>query len=145
YIAIRNNTVISGTKYLSVISNDLPRQTIKAMVVRKESRRIYFAHSVQPRAARITGIVVPHINAGARHFERVPQKEATWYLYQKVSRSISGEAILFNGSIPSPNLDDQILAAKRLYSVRRLLRHPMYYASGSIRTISAFSRRLLEK
>ena len=49
----------------------------------------------------IKSIIIPHLNAEDNNIYNVDEEKGKWYLYNKLTSLLNGEAVLFNGSIPT--------------------------------------------
>lgn len=123
YVAIKNDKVIGGTNYLSI-----RKETPNASFDFNQSiflfdGRYYFQNKQNIGAGELSiqGILTPHINASGNDFHFVSYNESVWFVYQKLTRLINGEAVLFIDKLPSPNFNDKKKSQKFLACTTRLL------------------------
>ena len=75
--------------------------------------------------------MLPYINKGDNNIHYISKEESYWYLYQKFSRLLCGETILFDGKLPSPMFLNKSNSKTILKIVDELL------ISNSIKYVSA--------
>jgi len=146
YIAVSNNYVIWWTKYLSLREENTERykHIIKSQKAKTVDSRNFFKFKTSKTKWEIIGFVIPYINNWDDNFHILPDHDALRYLYQKFSRIINWDTLLFNWDIPSPNFDTKILAKNRLIFTKQILNNNLYYASADIMKIANYSLDLLK-
>ena len=89
---------------------------------------------------------MPYINDGDSNVHYISEEESDWYLYQKFTRLLCGETILFDGRLPSPiflNKRD----SKRILTIidKLLINNRIKYVSASMNTIVEEGNKMLCK
>jgi len=147
YVIIKKRRVLYGTKYISLRKENISRydKLLDTNKIKEVNSRTFFEYSNKKAPSKIVGCVIPYINQGDDNLHVVSKEESAWYLYQKMSRIINGDTVLFNGMYPSPNFDDKMSAIKRLNYVKRfLLFSDLHYASSNIDRISNYILKIME-
>jgi len=135
YIAVSNLKVIGATKYISKREEDADKNDNSLL---KINNRYFYNNPYfsQTNKLEIIGFVLPYINSSDNNIHLISKEESTWYLYQKITRLLSGETILFNGVLPSPIFLDNENSKKILSIVNELLsKNYIKYISSNINTI----------
>ena len=144
YVAIKNSKVIGSTMFLSIReeNNKLLKDYKKVFTL--NNRMFYERKNYLNIEKSIKGFVVPFINNGDNNFHVISKEESKWYLYQKFSRLINGETILFNGKMPSPVFNTKNTSIAILNIVNQVLENNMIlYASSSLENIAKESYKFL--
>lgn len=135
YVAIKNGRVIGATKYISV--REEQRQDNNHLL--EINNRLFYPKDIcnTKDGYKIVCIVNPHINSANHDIHYISTEESIWYLYQKYTRLLCGETILFDGKCPSPNFLNKENSKKVLKIVKNLLESvKLKYISASISDIS---------
>lgn len=144
YVAVKENMIIGHTKFISLRKeNSFIKSSKDILCIR--NNRVYIGSQYEGENYKICGICIPYINLGDNNFHYVSKEEAVWYLYQKFSRLLNGETVLFNGEIPSPIFNDMETSKKLLGIAKRWANdYPMLYASGTVTNISLEIKRIFD-
>ena len=119
YVAVKKGIVIGTTNYLSVRKEDVVDNVENVHFV--NDRYFYENDFHNDGKKKIVGFLLPYINEGDNNIHIISDEESKWYLYQKFSRLLSGEAVLFNGKLPSPIFLDNNSSCKILKIVDEIL------------------------
>ena len=145
YIAIKGDSVIGHTDYISLRNDNAHIETDENPIVIRNGRK-FFCNKYENKDYKICGICIPHINEGDNNYHQVSREEAIWYLYQKLSRLLNGESVLFNGDLPSPIFNNMDTSSKILRIVKDWVdKYPLMYASGALQNISLVVKGMLCK
>lgn len=146
-IVAKGLKIISGARFISLMDKNINNFTFveKLKPVQKIETRTYFdLGEYDYSSCEIVGVIVPQINEGGKDVHLIPNQESQWYLFNKISNLIRGEALLFNGKEPSPSFDTTELSKKRLNFVNNLIKYvPVIYVSGNLERISEVAMLLL--
>ena len=133
YIAIKNDCVIGGTKFLST------REQINQNDVKLVNNNRYFFENKNNDSnikLQVKEIVLPYINSANLDIHLISHEESVWFLYQKFTKLLSGESILYNGKIPSPSFLNKFNCKKLLKEVNLLMcKFNINYISAGIDVI----------
>ena len=135
YVAIKNGRVIGATKYISV--REEQKQDNNHLL--EINNRLFYSKNMcnTKESYEIVCIVNPHINSSNHDIHYISTEESTWYLYQKYTRLLCGETILFDGKCPSPSFLNKKNSKIVLKIVKELLKNvKLKYISASINDIS---------
>ena len=134
YVAIKDGFIIGTTSYISIRKEDVDQNLQEIYSV--NDRYFYENHSIDIKKVKIVGFLLPYINDGDNNIHIISKEESTWYLYQKFSRLLCGETILFDGMLPSPVFLNKHNSQKILNIVRTLLmNNNIKYTSTSMEKI----------
>ena len=110
------------------------------------NNRIFISNRYEGETYKICGICIPYISSEDNNFHYVSKEEAVWYLYQKFSRLLNGECVLFNGEMPSPIFNDMETSKKLLAIAKRWAdNYPLLYASGTTTNISLEIKKIFHE
>ena len=147
YVAVKNSCIIGITDYLSVRNeNNYVQNKIdyNDLVLNINNRDFYKTKVNKNIDYKIKKIIVPFVNVGDENFHIISKEESSWYLYQKLCRLINGETVLFNGSLPSPILNNEVISKKILdISNNYLINNNILYASSSVENIAKYICNIL--
>ena len=129
YIAIKDGYVIGGTSFISVRKEDI--KDTNNSIFNINDRYFYDNKYCYNINLKITGFMLPYINNGDNNIHYISNEESKWYLYQKFSRLLCGETVLFDGKLPSPIFLNKNSSKKILTIVDNLL------VNNSIKYVSA--------
>ena len=134
YVAIKNEKIIGATKYISIRKEDI-KDNKKALY--NINDRFFYKNEFEfNKDLDIIGFLLPYINNGDNNIHIISKEESKWYLYQKFSRLLCGETVLFDGKLPSPIFFNKTNSSKILKMVDRLLiNREIKYVSSSINNI----------
>ena len=141
YVIIKNNKVIGSTKHLSVRKENIHylKENDLKYFFEKDGRFFYKRESEEILKSDILGIIVPFINNGDNNFHIFSDEEKIWFLYGKLSRIFNGETVLFDGSVPSPVMNNTQISQKILKITSELLKEIyIHYTSSSIEKIAEY-------
>ena len=100
YIAIKNGYVIGATSFISVRKEDIKDKDPSIFNI--NDRYFYNNKYYYNSNLKIIGFLLPYINKGDSNIHYISKEESHWYLYQKFTRLLCGETVLFDGKLPSP-------------------------------------------
>lgn len=144
YVAIKDGNVIGATSFISVRKEDIKNKEDSILSV---NDRYYYANKFYYNSnLKIIGFLLPYINNGDSNIHYISKEESNWYLYQKFSRLLNGETVLFDGKLPSPVFLNKKNSKKILTIVNNLLvDNYIKYVSASMATIIEEGNKLLCK
>ena len=145
YIAVKEDMVIGHTRFISLRKeNSFIKSNEDTLLIR--NNRIFINNQYEGENYKICGICIPYISSGDNNFHYVSKEEAVWYLYQKFSRLLNGESVLFNGEMPSPIFNDMETSKKLLAIAKRWAdNYPLLYASGTTTNISLEIKKIFDE
>lgn len=136
YVIIRNGIVFGCSEYISIpeflvsqVSNSIYQP------VMKKNNRVFFQRkeSLSKRELVIDGLFIPYINQGMSELRAISKEESVWFLYQKLTRLLCGETVLFYGELASPCYLNDNNSRIVLNIVKELLeRNSLIYVSSGI-------------
>lgn len=129
YVAIKDGYVIGATSFISVRKEDIKDKN--SSIFNINDRYFYNNKHCHNSNLKIIGFMLPYINKGDNNIHYISNEESYWYLYQKFSRLLCGETILFDGKLPSPIFLNKCNSKKILKIVDELL------INNSIKYVSA--------
>ena len=144
YVAIKDGFVIGSTNYLSIRKENI--KTNSKSILSINDRFFYKNFKKRKKIVKITGFLLPHINSSDKNIHIISKEESIWYLYQKFTRLLSGETILFEGKLPSPiflNKRNSKIILKIIYNL--LIKNEIKYTSTSIDNIVEEGYEILNK
>lgn len=100
YVAIKNGYVIGATSFISIRKEDIKSKDNFVFCI--NDRYFYNNINCYNSNLKIIGFMLPYINKGDNNVHYISKEESYWYLYQKFSRLLCSETILFDGKLPSP-------------------------------------------
>lgn len=144
YVAIKDGKVIGATSFISVRKEDIKNQDDSIFSI--NDRYYYRNRHSYNNNLKIIGFLLPYINNGDNNVHDISKEEANWYLYQKFSRLLNGETVLFDGKLPSPIFLNKRGSKKILMIINDLLiNNNIKYVSASMDTITAEGKKMLCK
>ena len=144
YVAIKNGVIIGATSFISVRKEDIESKTDSIFCV--NDRYFYNNKFCFNSNLKIIGFLLPYINNGDNNIHFITEEEAHWYLYQKFTRLLCGETILFDGKLPSPIFLNKSNSKKILNIVNGLLiNNRITYVSASMDMIKEEGNKILCK
>lgn len=144
YVAIKNGDIIGATSFISVRKEDIESKTDSIFCV--NDRYFYNNKFCFNSNLKIIGFLLPYINNGDNNIHFITDEEAHWYLYQKFTRLLCGETILFDGKLPSPIFLNKSNSKKILNIVDGLLiNNRITYVSASMDMIKEEGNKILRK
>lgn len=129
YVAIKDGYIVGATSFISVRMEDIKDKNNSIFSV--NDRYFYNNKYCYNSNLKIIGFMLPYINKGDNNIHYISKEESYWYLYQKFSRLLCGETILFDGKLPSPIFLNKSNSKKILKIVDELL------INNSIKYVSA--------
>lgn len=129
YVAIKDGYIIGATSFISIRKEDIKDKNDSIFSV--NDRYFYDNKHCYNSNLKIIGFMLPYINKGDNNIHYISKEESYWYLYQKFSRLLCGETILFDGKLPSPIFLNKSNSEKILKIVDELL------INNSIKYVSA--------
>lgn len=132
YVAIKNCKVVGATKYISKREEDTINISNSLL---KINNRYFFKNinNLSVNDLNISNFILPFINSSDNNIHLISKEESKWYLYQKFTRLMCGESILFNGNLPSPIFLDKESSVLILDIVNKLLLNSnIIYISASM-------------
>jgi len=143
YVAVKNNYIIGASKFISLRKENNCFKLNSKNILEINNRLFYERENNFDSKLKIIGLLNPFINDSDSNFHIVTKEESVWYLYQKISRLLSGETILFNGNFPSPIFNNKDISIKILRTVNSLIEsNNILYASSSLHNICNESYKL---
>lgn len=136
YVLIKNGKVFGGSKYLStpLAYNSQLHDNNVLHKVEKNNRFFYENKYICENNVEMTieDIFIPHINNGRGDKNVISKDESIWFLYQKFTRMLSGETVLFHGALPSPCYLNETNSKVILELVKKILEKSrlIYISSG---------------
>lgn len=120
YVAIKKGKIIGVTNYISLRKEEYNKNYESLLNIndRYFCKNEYFEYN---NKLEIKGLLLPYINNGDNNIHFISEEESKWYLYQKFTRLLCGETVLFNGKLPSPVFLDKELSKKIMNIVDELL------------------------
>lgn len=144
YVAIKNGYVIGTTNFVSIRKEDIKDKGDSIFSI--NDRYFYNNKYCYNSNLKIIGFMLPYINKGDNNVHFISKDESCWYLYQKFSRLLCGETILFEGKLPSPTFLNKSNSKKILKIVDELLiDNSIKYVSASMDTIINEGNKILCK
>lgn len=139
YVLIRKGKVFGCSEYISLPEFlTTQRANLTYQPVMKKNNRVFFKSVEKTLEAELTigGLFIPYLNQGMSEIRAISEEESIWFLYQKFTRLLCGETVLFHGELPSPcylnNENSRII----LNSVKQLLScNTLVYVSSGIEEI----------
>lgn len=129
YVAIKDGYIIGATSFISVRKEDT---TDKRNSIFSINDRFFFKNKYcYKNNLKIVGFMLPYINKEDSNIHYISKEESYWYLYQKFSRLLCGETVLFDGKLPSPIFLNKSNSKRILTIVDKLL------ANNSVKYVSA--------
>lgn len=129
YVAIKDGYIVGATSFISVRMEDIKDKNNSIFSI--NDRYFYNNKYCYNSNLKIIGFMLPYINKGDNNIHYISKEESYWYLYQKFSRLLCGETILFDGKLPSPIFLNKGNSKKILKIVDELL------INNSIKYVSA--------
>ena len=129
YVAIKDGYIVGATSFISVRMEDIKDKSNSIFSI--NDRYFYNNKYCYNSNLKIIGFMLPYINKGDNNIHYISKEESYWYLYQKFSRLLCGETILFDGKLPSPIFLNKGNSKKILKIVDELL------INNSIKYVSA--------
>ena len=147
YVALKENYVIGITDYISIRNeNSYANNILKKnnLILDINNRGFYSIENDKNIKYSIKKIIIPFINCGDNNFHIISKEESKWYLYQKMSRLINGETLLFNGILPSPIFNNEGISKKILRISNNYLEgNNILYVSSSVEFIAKYISNIL--
>lgn len=144
YVAIKDGYVIGATSFISVRKEDIKNKDNSIFSI--NDRYFYNNKCCYDNNLKIIGFMLPYINKEDNNIHYISKEESYWYLYQKFSRLLCGETILFDGKLPSPIFLNKSNAKKILKVVDELLiNNSIKYVSASMDIIISEGNKMLCK
>lgn len=144
YVAIKDGFIIGATSYISIRKEDIDINSNSIFNI--NDRYFYNNKFCYNNNLKIVGFLLPYINNGDNNVHFIIDEEARWYLYQKFTRLLCGETILFDGKLPSPIFLNKSNSKKILNIVDGLLvNNKIKYVSASMDTIKDEGNVFLDK
>lgn len=119
YVAIKDGYIIGATSFISVRKEEIEDKD--NVIFSINDRYFYNNKYCYNNILKIIGFMLPYINKGNNNIHYISKEESYWYLYQKFSRLLCGETILFDGKLPSPIFLNKSNSKKILKIVNELL------------------------
>lgn len=141
YVIIKENKIVGSTKHLSIRKENINflNENKRNTLFEKNNRFFYERENNEIQKCSIAGIVIPYINNGDKNFHLISDEEKIWFLYGKLSRIFNGETVLFNGSVPSPILNNTYISERILNITNALLKDVyIHYLSSSLESIAEY-------
>ena len=144
YVAIKDGYVIGATSFISVRKEDIKSENDAIFNI---NDRYFFNNKYCYNSKlKIIGFMLSYINEGDSNVHYISKEEAKWYLYQKFTRLLCGETILFDGRLPSPLFLNKSNSKKILTIINKLLIYnDIKYVSASMNTIVEEGNKILCK
>lgn len=137
YVMIRDGKVCGCSDYVSLPEIMVDRRDnsfYKKITVR--NNRIFYERKEKMQNGQelnINGLFIPYVNKGMNDLRPITEEESIWFLYQKLTRLLCGETVLFHGELPTPCYLNHENSKTILQIVRRLLeKNTLIYVSSSI-------------
>lgn len=144
YVAIKDGNVIGATNYISIRKEDITDEYDSILNI--NDRYFYENKYRSDYDLKIVGFLLPYINNGDNNIHNISLEESKWYLYQKFTRLLCGETILFEGKLPSPIFLTKEISNKILYIIQELLKtNNIRYVSSSMENIKKEGKNILYK
>lgn len=144
YVAIKDGYVIGTTSFISVRKEDIKDKNNSIFNV--NDRYFYNNKYCYDSNLKIIGFMLPYINNGDDNIHYISKEESCWYLYQKFSRLLCGETILFDGELTSPIFLNKSNSKKILKIVDDLLiNNTIKYVSAPMNIIVEEGNKILCK
>lgn len=144
YVAIKDGCIIGATSFISVRKEDIKDKNNYLFGI--NDRYFYNNKYCYNNNLKIIGFILPYINKGDSNIHYVSKEESHWYLYQKFSRLLCGETVLFDGKLPSPIFLNKNNSKKILTIVDKLLiNNSIKYVSAPMDTIIKEGNKILCK
>lgn len=145
YVAIKDGFIIGTTSFISVRKENINSITNSIFNI-NDNRYFYDNSFCCNNDLKIIGFLLPYINNGDNNIHDITDEEAHWYLYQKFTRLLCGETILFDGRFPSPVFLNKSNSKRILTIIDKLLvNNHIKYVSASMDIIKKEGNRLLCK
>ena len=119
YVAIKDGFIIGTTSFISIRKENI--NSVTNSIFNINDRYFYNNSFCCNNDLKIIGFLLPFINNGDNNIHYVTDEEAHWYLYQKFTRLLCGETILFDGKFPSPIFLNKSNSKKILKIIDKLL------------------------
>lgn len=145
YVAIKNGNIIGCTNYISIRKEDIGDRYTSIYTV---NDRYFYENEYcfNNENLQIIGFLLPYINNSDNNIHFISTEECKWYLYQKFTRLFCGEAILFEGKLPSPIFLNKDISKKVLNIINELLKNNrIKYVSSSMSVIIEEGQKMLCK
>lgn len=142
YVAIKDGYIIGATKFISVRKENIKDKNNSIFNINDR----YFSNNkyCYNNNLKIIGFMLPYINKEDNNIHYISKEESYWYLYQKFSRLLCGETILFDGKLPSPIFLNKSNSKKILAIVDKLLtNNSIKYISASMNVIIKEGNKML--
>ena len=144
YVAIKDGYIIGATSFISVRKEDIKDKNNSIFNV--NDRYFYNNKYCYDSNLKIIGFMLPYINNGDDNIHYISKEESCWYLYQKFSRLLCGETILFDGELTSPIFLNKSNSKKILKIVDDLLiNNTIKYVSAPMNIIVEEGSKILCK
>lgn len=144
YAAIKDGYIIGATSFISVRKEDIKDKNNSIFSI--NDRYFYNNKYCYNSNLKIIGFMLPYINKGDNNIHYISKEESYWYLYQKFSRLLCGETILFDGKLPSPIFLSKSNSKKILKIVDELLiKNSIKYVSAPMDIIINEGNKILCK
>lgn len=144
YVAIKDGYIIGATSFISVRKEDIKDKNNSIFSI--NDRYFYNNKYCYNSKLKIIGFMLPYINKEDNNIHYISKEESYWYLYQKFSRLLCGETILFDGKLPSPIFLSKSNSKKILKIVDDLLiNNNIKYVSGPMNIIISEGNKILCK
>ena len=144
YVAIKDGYIIGATSFISVRKEDIKDKNNSIFNV--NDRYFYNNKYCYDSNLKIIGFMLPYINNGDDNIHYISKEESCWYLYQKFSRLLCGETILFDGELTSPIFLNKSNSKKILKIVDDLLiNNTIKYVSAPMNIIVEEGNKILCK
>lgn len=144
YVAIKDGYVIGATSFISIRKEDIKDKNDSIFNI--NDRYFYNNKYCYSSNLKIIGFMLPYINKGDSNIHYISKEESHWYLYQKFTRLLCGETILFDGKLPSPIFLNKSNSKKILTIVDKLLiNNSIKYVSAPMNTITEEGNKILCK
>lgn len=144
YVAIKEGKVIGYTEYLSIRKENITN--ITNSIYNVNDRYFYKNLYSNNISLKIAGFLLPYINSSDNNIHTISDEESKWYLYQKFTRLLCGETILFEGKLPSPIFLNKNSSKMILNIIEKLLKkNKIKYVSSSMDKIKEEGKKFLSK
>lgn len=144
YVAVKDGYIIGTTSFISVRKENMKDKNTSIFNV--NDRYFYNKKYCYDSNLKIIGFMLPYINSEDNNIHYISKEESCWYLYQKFSRLLCGEAILFDGKLTSPIFLNKSNSKKILKIVEKLLiNNNIKYVSAPMNIIVEEGNKMLCK
>ena len=143
YVAIKKDVVIGTSKFISIRKEDIDLDMENSSLYNINDRYFYSNSCCSMLNKKICGFLIPYISNG-NNTHIISKEESIWYLYQKFTRLLCGETILFDGNLSSPVFLNKHSSTIILGIVKHLLENSkIVYSSSELNNISDVGSTIL--